>query len=74
MRFRFNNDGVQGDKVVSDNIWTHQSNAPEDAPIGTYHLDIVVRDSDGDVISAEGSGTEPATAENSGTIEVRVRS
>ncbi|HKJ68600.1 MAG TPA: hypothetical protein VKA68_11635 [bacterium] len=77
MRFRFNNDGSQGDKVASDNIWTHQSNAPGDAPVGTYHLDIVVRDSDGHVITSEGNETETRTAKKSGTsgtIEVQVRS
>ena len=66
----FTNDGTDGDEEANDNIWSKKVNIPYNAPSQTFHLDIVVLDKEGNVITTKDAKVE--NPEESGTIDVKI--
>ncbi|NOZ55562.1 MAG: hypothetical protein GXO73_02070 [Calditrichaeota bacterium] len=64
---RLNDEGRMGDEKAGDGVWTYEFPVPYDAPAQDYHLDITIRDKDGNIIQV-GQAKGPAT-----TIVVKVQ-
>ncbi|UCE05872.1 MAG: hypothetical protein JSW07_20150 [bacterium] len=69
--FSLNNEGKDGDEKAGDNVWSYQVMVPWEADAGIYHLDISVRDKDGNEIIAR--GLEQRNTGRSGSIEVIIK-
>ena len=50
MTFGLVNDGTYGDETAGDDTWSLSVPVPPDAPAGTYHLDILAKDADGQTV------------------------
>jgi hypothetical protein len=72
MQFRLNNEGEHGDKVAGDQIFSHQTMVPPDAPAGTYHIDIVARDKTKNIITTQEQETENPSDGHSDTVVIQV--
>ena len=64
---RLNDEGRMGDEKAGDGIWTYEFPVPYDAPAQKYHVDIIVKDKEGNVIKL-GQAEGPAA-----TVVVEVR-
>ncbi len=64
---RLNDEGRMGDEKAGDGVWTYEFPVPYDAPAQDYHLDITIRDKDGNIIQV-GQAKGPAA-----TIVVKVQ-
>ncbi len=64
---RLNDEGRMGDEKAGDGVWTYEFPVPYDAPAQDYHLDITIRDKDGNIIQV-GQAKGPAA-----TVVLRVQ-
>ena len=64
---RLNDQGRMGDEKAGDGIWSYEFPVPYDAPARKYHLDVTVKDKEGNIIKF-GQAEGPAT-----TIVVEIR-
>jgi len=48
--FRLNDEGRMGDEKAGDGVWTYEFPVPYDAPAQKYHVDIIIKDKEGNVI------------------------
>ena len=68
--FSLNDKGKYGDEKAGDNIWSYAITVPYEADPGDYHLDISVRDKEGQELVVEGN--EKRSTGKSGTVIVTV--
>jgi hypothetical protein len=69
--FSLYDNGENGDEMAGDNIWSFKYTIPNDAPPDLYHLDICVKDKNGNEIITK--GFENQSFGRSGTIELTVK-